>query len=68
MTQTQFVVAITRELAAQTGWKAERAMKEAARLYKEYLDDIKVPFGSPAYDWSDEAAREIIGEYFARCH
>lgn len=41
----------------------KRAYGIALNTYRDFLNEEKIEFGDPAYDWSEDAARDLIQAY-----
>lgn len=66
MTRVQFVFRIW--IAIAKGWKisASEALPFARQAYRDFINDIGVPFGHYSYSWDVAAANIVADEYALR--
>jgi hypothetical protein len=63
MTRTQFTIQVAVEVAHMKAASAEVALPVAATIMSEFLEQERIEFGDPKYDWTEAGAKTLAKEY-----
>lgn len=62
LTRQQFVIAMAARYVASFAMPAADAPRYARDVLRGFLNDDRIKFGDPAYDWSREGAHTVVWE------